>query len=100
MGRVPGRPGRPRCGPAPTGVRMSCPQCHAPIPEVAHDGRGCRGDARSADESRQRHWAGKAEEPVASFALVSTIMPRGAGERGRTYQITLGVALVAALLAA
>src|SRR5690606_35147810 len=27
-------------------------------------------------------------------------MPRGAGERGRTYQITLGVALVAALLAA
>src|SRR5690606_22876862 len=34
------------------------------------------------------------------FAIVSTIMPRGAGQRGQTYRITLVIALVIALLAA
>lgn len=80
---------------------MECPQCHTSLPEVAHYCHRCGRDVRtSTDESRQRHFAVKPDEPVASFALVSTIMPRGAGERGRTYQITLVVALVAALLAA
>lgn len=79
---------------------MECPQCHAPLPEVAHYCHRCGHSARGTDESRQRHFAVKPDEPVASFAVVSTIMPRGAGERGRTYQITLVVALAAALLAA
>ncbi|MGJ3507302.1 PrsW family glutamic-type intramembrane protease [Enemella sp. A6] len=42
----------------------------------------------------------KPDEPVASFALVSSIMPRGASQRPQTYRIALIVALAAALLTA
>lgn len=79
---------------------MQCPQCHAPLPDVAHYCHRCGHDVRGPGESRQQHFAVKPDEPVASFAIVSTLMPRGAGQRGRTYQIILGIALVAALLAA
>jgi hypothetical protein len=37
---------------------------------------------------------------VASFALISTIMPRGVGQRPQTYRAALTIALTAALLAA
>jgi hypothetical protein len=37
---------------------------------------------------------------VASFALVSSIMPRGAGQRPQTYRIALTIALTVALVAA
>ncbi|MGA4669732.1 PrsW family intramembrane metalloprotease [Propionibacteriaceae bacterium Y1923] len=42
----------------------------------------------------------KPDEPVRSFRLVSTIMPTGAAERPRTYQIAFAIAVVAALGAA
>ncbi len=79
---------------------MECPQCHTDLPEVAHYCHRCGADVRSGDDRRQRHFAVKPDEPVASFAIVSTIMPRGAGQRGQTYKIILVVALVVALLAA
>lgn len=79
---------------------MECPQCHTPLPDVAHYCHTCGRDVRSSAESRQQHFAVKPDEPVASFAIVSTIMPRGSGQRGQTYRITLVVALVIALLAA
>jgi hypothetical protein len=79
---------------------MECPQCHTPLPDVAHYCHKCGRDVRSSTESRQQHFAVKPDEPVASFAIVSTIMPRGSGQRGQTYRITLVVALVIALLAA
>ena len=37
---------------------------------------------------------------MASFALVSTIMPRGGGERPQTYRIALTIAMAVALIAA
>lgn len=42
----------------------------------------------------------KPDEPVASVAWVSSIMPRGAAERPHTYEIALIIGLAAALLAA
>ncbi|WP_460765209.1 PrsW family intramembrane metalloprotease [Mariniluteicoccus flavus] len=55
---------------------------------------------RSADLARRKSFAVKPDEPVASFALVSTIMPRGASERPQTYRLALMISLTAALLAA
>ncbi|GAB2624306.1 zinc-ribbon domain-containing protein [Pseudactinotalea suaedae] len=79
---------------------MECPQCHTPLPDVAHYCHRCGKDVISSTDSRQQHFAVKPDEPVASFAIVSTIMPRGAGQRGQTYRIALVIALVIALLAA
>lgn len=79
---------------------MECPQCHSSLPEVAHFCHRCGRDVRSTDQSRRRSFAVKPDEPVASFAVVSTIMPRGAGQRGQAYRITLLVAMLIALLAA
>ncbi|MGY4721237.1 PrsW family intramembrane metalloprotease [Naumannella cuiyingiana] len=55
---------------------------------------------RTPDLARRRSFAVKPDEPVASFAVVSTIMPRGAAERPQTYRVALVVALVMTLLAA
>lgn len=52
------------------------------------------------DEAKRRSFAVKPDEPVASFAIVSSIMPRGAGERPQTYRLALVIALTAALVAA
>lgn len=79
---------------------MECPKCHAQLPEVAHFCHKCGKDERTEDETRRKTFAVKPDEPVASFALISTIMPRGAGERPQTYRIALVGALVLALLAA
>jgi hypothetical protein len=79
---------------------LNCPRCHAELPDVAHFCHICGQDVRSDDLTRRHSFAAKPDEPVASFALVSTIMPRGAGERPQTYRIALAIALVAALLAA
>ncbi|HEY5979432.1 MAG TPA: PrsW family intramembrane metalloprotease [Microlunatus sp.] len=79
---------------------MNCPRCHAELPDVAHFCHVCGQDVRSDDLTRRRSFAAKPDEPVASFALVSTIMPQGAGERPRTYRIALTIALVVALVAA
>lgn len=79
---------------------MVCPRCQAELPEVAHFCHRCGKDERSSDEARRQTFAVKPDEPVASFALISTIMPRGAGERPQTYRLALVGALVLALLAA
>jgi hypothetical protein len=67
---------------------------------VAHFCHVCGQDQRSADLARRKSFAARPDEPVASFALVSTIMPRGAGKRPQTYRIALTIALAVALIAA
>lgn len=79
---------------------MECPRCRASLPEVAHFCQVCGLDQRSADEGRRQSFAAKPDEPVASFALISTIMPRGVGRRPQTYRLALTIALVVALVAA
>lgn len=79
---------------------MECPRCGAHLPEVAHFCHSCGHDLRAPDVARRKSFAVKPDEPVASFALVSTIMPRGAGERPQTYRLALTIALTAALIAA
>lgn len=79
---------------------MSCPRCRADLPDVAHFCQRCGLDVRSGDPGRSRSFAVKPDERVASFNLVSTIMPRGAGQRPATYTYALVGFLVIALLAA
>ena len=79
---------------------MTCQRCGAPTPDVAHYCQSCGLDLRSDDLARRKSFAVKPDEPVASFALISTIMPRGAQQHPQMYKIALVVALVVALLAA
>ena len=81
-------------------VTLECPRCRAELPDVAHFCHVCGQDLRSEDLTRRRSFAAKPDEPVASFALISSIMPRGAGQRPQTYRIALTIALVVALIAA
>ena len=71
---------------------MECPRCRAELPEVAHFCHICGQDQRSADLARRKSFAAKPDEPVASFALISSIMPRGVGQRPQTYRIALTIA--------
>ncbi|WP_157683203.1 PrsW family intramembrane metalloprotease [Microlunatus soli] len=50
--------------------------------------------------ARKKSFAVKPDEPVASFALISTIMPRGTGQHPQTYRIALAIGLAVALVAA
>jgi hypothetical protein len=79
---------------------LECPRCRTELPEVAHFCHVCGQDQRSADVARRKSFAAKPDEPVASFALISSIMPRGVGQRPQTYRIALTIALVVALIAA
>jgi len=79
---------------------MNCPRCSAQLPEVAHFCHVCGQDLRSGDAARRRSFAARPDEPVASFALISSIMPRGSGQRPQTYRIALTIALAVALVAA
>lgn len=79
---------------------MKCPRCEAQLPEVAHFCHRCGHDLTHPDEARRKSFAVKPDEPVASFALVSSIMPRGVGEKPQTYRLALLIALAAALVAA
>src|SRR5829696_1500285 len=79
---------------------MECPRCRSDLPEVAHFCHVCGQDLRSADLARRKSFAARPDEPVTSFALVSTIMPRGAGRRPQTYRIALTLAFIVALVAA
>lgn len=81
-------------------MTLECPRCRAQMPDVAHYCQTCGQDMRSSDLARRKHFAVKPDEPVASFALISSIMPRGAGERPQTYRIALTIALTVALVAA
>jgi hypothetical protein len=79
---------------------LECPRCRAELPDVAHYCHVCGQDQRSADVARRGSFAAKPDEPVASFALISSIMPLGAGRRPQTYRIAIAIALVVALIAA
>src|SRR5699024_4587837 len=79
---------------------VTCPRCRAAIPEVAHFCQRCGQDLRSADVARRHRFAVKPDEPVASLALMSTIMPRGVTERPTTYRLALVAGLVVAMVAA
>lgn len=79
---------------------MTCARCGAETPEVAHFCQTCGLDLRSTDLTRRRSFAAKPDEPVASFALISTIMPHGAGRHPQTYRIALAIGLTVALVAA
>ncbi len=79
---------------------MTCPRCGAGVVQVAHFCQTCGLDLRSPDLARRKSFVVKPDEPVASFALISTIMPRGAGRRPQTYRIALALGLAVALLAA
>ena len=72
---------------------MECPRCHTGLPDVAHFCHSCGQDQRSSDADRRTSFALKPDEPVTSFALMSTIMPRGAATRPQTYRLALEIAL-------
>lgn len=79
---------------------MECPRCKSDVPEVSRFCHHCGADLLSGDASRAKAYAAKPDEPVASFRLVSTIMPYGAGQRPSTYRFALGIALVITAVAA
>ncbi len=79
---------------------MDCPRCGTALAPAAHYCHHCGADALAGDSHRMRAFAARPDEPVASFALVSTIMPRGSGQQPQTYRIALSVTLAVALVAA
>ena len=79
---------------------MECPRCTTSLPEVAHFCHVCGSDLVSEDGGRKASFALKPDEPVASFALVSTIMPRGVSGRPNTYRLALEVTLALVALTA
>ncbi len=79
---------------------MDCPRCQSAVPDVAHFCHRCGQDLVPGAEKASRRFALAPNEPVASFALISSIMPREAGRHPQTYRTALTITLVAALLAA
>jgi PrsW family intramembrane metalloprotease len=79
---------------------MHCSRCQSPVPEVAHFCHHCGQDLLPGDTRSRRRFALQPDEPVASFALISSIMPREAGRHPQTYRTAFTITLVAALVAA
>ena len=79
---------------------MDCPRCQSSVPDVAHFCHRCGNDLVPTDERAKRRYALAPNEPVASFAIVSSIMPREAGRHPQTYRTALTITVVAALVAA
>jgi RsiW-degrading membrane proteinase PrsW (M82 family) len=79
---------------------VECPRCGSDVPEVSHFCHHCGSDVRSGDFERKKAYAAKPDEPVASFKLVSTIMPQGAGRQPYTYRVALGIALALTVVTA
>lgn len=79
---------------------MDCSRCHSTVPDVAHFCHRCGLDLLPEGERGKRRFAVKPDEPVASFALVSSIMPREAGRHPETYRTAFTITLAAALIAA
>ncbi|HIT74177.1 MAG TPA: PrsW family intramembrane metalloprotease [Candidatus Avipropionibacterium avicola] len=78
---------------------MTCPRCRAGVPDVAHFCHRCGQDLRAGDDqTRRNRFAVKPDEPVASFAILSTIMPRGVNQRPSTYRLALVAGLTIALI--
>lgn len=72
---------------------MECPRCGSEVADVSQFCHHCGSGLRSDDPGRKKAYAARPDEPVASFKLVSTIMPQGSGQQPYTYKIALGVAL-------
>ena len=70
------------------------------FPTVSHFCHHCGNDMQSADAERKKAYAARPDEPVASFRLVSTIMPQGAGRQPYTYKVALGIALLLTVVTA
>lgn len=79
---------------------MICPRCQSSVPEVAHYCQVCGQDLVPAGERGKKRFAAQPNEPIASFALISSIMPREAGRHPQTYRLAFGITLAAALIAA
>ncbi len=79
---------------------MECPRCGSEVPDVSQFCHHCGSGLRSADPGRKKAYAARPDEPVASFRLVSTIMPQGSGQQPYTYKVALGVALLITVVTA
>jgi hypothetical protein len=79
---------------------MDCSRCHSQVPDVAHFCHRCGLDLLPESERSKRRFAVNPDEPVASFAVVSSIMPREAGRHPQTYRTAFTITLAAALIAA
>lgn len=79
---------------------MDCPRCQSAVPDVAHFCHRCGNDLVPTNERAKRRYALAPNEPVASFAVISSIMPREAGRHPETYRTALTITVVAALVAA
>lgn len=79
---------------------MDCSRCLSPVPDIAHFCHRCGLDLVPGDTRGQRRFALAPDEPVASFALISSIMPREAGRHPQTYRTAFTITLVVALVAA
>ena len=78
---------------------MTCPRCQSALPDVAHYCGRCGTDVR-AGASAGRSFAVHPGEPVASFNLVSSLMPLAAGTTPQTYRFALSLGLAVPVVAA
>lgn len=78
---------------------MLCPRCKTNLPAVARYCHKCGQDLASGGGDNKKHFALQPDQPVASFALISSIMPREAGRHPQTYRWALGITIGAALIA-
>jgi RsiW-degrading membrane proteinase PrsW (M82 family) len=78
---------------------MTCPRCQSALPDVAHYCGRCGTDVR-AGASGGRSFAVHPGEPVASFNLVSSLMPLAAGSTPQTYRFALSLGLAVPVVAA
>ncbi|MFZ0529990.1 MAG: zinc ribbon domain-containing protein [Propionicimonas sp.] len=79
---------------------MDCSRCHSSVPDVAHFCHRCGQNLVPGGAGDRRRFALQPDEPVASFAVISTIMPREAGRHPQTYRTAFTITVVAALVAA
>lgn len=79
---------------------MACPRCQGALPPVGHFCHRCGFDLVAGDGERRRSYAAQPNQPVLSFAPVSTIMPRGSAGHPRTYSVALAATLLIMVLAA
>jgi hypothetical protein len=78
---------------------MDCPHCSTPHAAAARFCVRC-GTPLHPTIDRDQHYAAHPDEPVRALALMSTLMPHLSGRRHHTYRNAVGLALLAALLAA
>lgn len=73
---------------------MTCPTCGATVPEVARYCHRCGTDERAGGNARRTDsFAIEPGEPVASFNLVSSLMPMASGSGAQAYKFALAAAV-------